>query len=105
MKMSDQQIASLSDEQICNYKRNYREEPRLNDELMRRGLGAMECNPNFRECARRGNQPGTESMNFCMDVLQDNERLRRDRDWYEDRAFLYGYPHYRRSGIGIGIGL
>ncbi len=103
MKMSDQQIASLGDDQLCNYKNNYREEPRLNAEMARRGLQPLECNPKFRECARRGNQPGTEAMNFCMDVLQDNERLRRERDWYDDRAFLYGYPHHR-GGVGVGLG-
>lgn len=106
MKMSDQQIVSLSDDQLCSYKRNYREEPRLNEELARRGLGGMECNPHYRECLRRGNQPGTEALNFCMDVLHDNARLRREMDWYDNRAFMYGGygGRYRHGGLGVGMG-
>lgn len=106
MKMSDPQIMSLSDDQICSYKNNYKEEPRLNAEMARRGMVPMDCNPRFRECARRGNRPGTEAMNFCMDMLRENERLRRERDWYDDRAFLYGHGGHRRmySGVGVGLG-
>ena len=36
MKMSDQQIFSLSDDQLCSYKNNYRDEPRLEAELAER---------------------------------------------------------------------
>ena len=104
MKMSDQQIYSLSDDQLCNYKTSYREEPRLNAELARRGLGGMQCNRHYRECVRRGNQSGTEALNFCMDTLRENERLRDRQDYYSDRAFLYGYPGYRHSGVGVGLG-
>lgn len=103
MKMSDQQLVSLSDDQLCAYKNNYREEPRLNVELARRGLGPVECNPRFRQCMARGNQPGTRAMDFCMDVLAENERLRRERDYYDNRAFLYGGPRYH-SGVGVGLG-
>jgi hypothetical protein len=53
----------------------------------------------------RGNQPGTRAMDFCMDMLAENERLRRERDWYDDRAFLYGYPYrYHNTGVGVGLG-
>lgn len=105
MKMSDQQIATTSDDQLCSYKNNYREEPRLNAELTRRGLGALECNPRFRQCMARGNQPGTNAMDFCMDVLAENDRLRRERDYYDNRAFLYGYPYrYHHTGVGVGLG-
>jgi hypothetical protein len=104
MKMSDQQIVSLSDDQLCSYKNNYREESRLNAELARRGLGGMECNRFYRECLRRGNQPGTQPMFFCMDTLKENERLRDRMDRYDDRAFLYGYPGYYHSGVGVGLG-
>jgi hypothetical protein len=106
MKMSDQQIASLSDDHLCSYKRGYREEARLNEELARRGLLGSACDPYFRECLRRGNQPETEAMNFCMDVLHDNARLRRERDWYDNRAFLYGGygGRYRHGGLGVGMG-
>lgn len=111
LKMSDQQIMSLSDDQLCSYKNNYRDEPRLNAELAARNLGGMECNRHYRSCLRRGNQPNTEAMNFCMDVLRENERLRDRQNYYEDRAFLYGlhgYPHHRggryHGGAGVGFG-
>src|SRR5690606_32249145 len=90
MKMSDRQIMALSDDQLCHYKNNYRDEPRLEAELTARGLGGMECNRHYRQCLKRGNQPDTEAMNFCMDVLRENERLRDRQYYYEDRAFLYG---------------
>lgn len=104
MKMSDQQIMSLSDDQLCSYKNSYREEPRLNAELNARGLGGMECNRHYRNCLKRGNQPNTEAMNFCMDVLRDNERLRDRQNRYDDRAFLYGMHGHRHSGVGVGFG-
>lgn len=106
LKMADQQIASLSDDQLCTYKNNYREEARLNAELARRGLGPVECNPRFRQCMARGNQPGTRAMDFCMDVLAENDRLRRERDYWDNRSFLYGHGgrHRLQSGVGVGIG-
>jgi len=102
MKMSDQEIANLSDDQLCSYKNTYREEPRLNNELARRGLqDDMSCNRFFRECLRRGNKPGTQAMDFCMDLVRENERLRYDPRW--GSGIGYGHGPYR-SGVYSGVG-
>lgn len=95
----DAQIRDLSDDQLCSYQNNYRSEHRVDAEIAARGLN---CNRHFRECLRRGNQPNTEQMNFCMDILRENERLRYESD-FDD----FGrYHHHRglRSGVGIGFG-
>lgn len=97
MKMSDADIAAASDDQLCKYKNNYFEEDRLNAELRRRGLGDLECNRFYRECVGRGNQPGTPAMNFCMDLLRENERLRYDPPY---DPFIFGY-HRPRAGVYI----
>lgn len=101
MKMSDQEIASLSDDQLCSYKNSYREEPRLNAELARRGIEDMECNRFYRECLRRGNPPNSQAMNFCMDLVRENERLRYDPRWGSGIGIGHG-PY--RSGVYTGIG-
>ena len=101
MKMSDQEIASLSDDQLCGYKSSYREEPRLNNELARRGIPDEACNRFYRECLRRGNQPNTEAMNFCMDLVRENERLKYDPRW--GTGIGVGNGPYR-SGIYTGVG-
>lgn len=102
-QMSPEQVASLSDDQICSYKNNYRNETKLEVELARRNLN---CDPYFRECLRQGNQPGTQAMDFCRDVLRDNQRLRYDN--YYHNADVFGYHrfgrHHRHSGVGVGFG-
>jgi hypothetical protein len=100
MKMSDHDISSLSDDQLCSYKNNYRSEPRLNAELARRNILPEQCNRFYRECLRRGNQPGTEAMYFCMDILRQNDRLR-SYDPYWDNHFYHGR---HRSGLRTGVG-
>lgn len=96
--MTDQQIQAMSDDQLCQYKNGYRAEARTEAEIARRGLN---CNRYHRECLRRGNQPGTQAMNFCMDLLRENERLRHEDDM---DVFGYGGYHRHRSGVGIGLG-
>lgn len=107
MKMSDAQIMALSDDRLCSYKNNYREEPRLNAELDARGLGPLECNRFYRACLKNGHQPQTQAMDFCMATLRENERLRDSYRRYDDRAFLYGMHGYgtgRRVNTGLGVG-
>lgn len=95
--MTDQQIQSLSDDQLCSYKNGYRAEARTEAEIARRGLN---CNRYYRECLRRGNQPNTQAMGFCMDLLRENERLR-----YEEDMDVFGYGGYHRHRTGVGVGL
>lgn len=95
--MTSEQVRALSDEQICTYKNNYRDETKLEAEIARRNLN---CNRYYRECLARGNQPGTQSMDFCMDVLRENERLR-----YEANFGHYDRYGPRHSGIYSGVGV
>lgn len=87
-QMSPSQVASLSDDQLCKYKNNYRDETKLELEISKRKLN---CDRFYRACLAQGNQPGTKAMDFCQDVLRENERLRYDND----------RPWHRESGIGI----
>lgn len=87
----DAQIRDLSDDQLCHYHNNYRAEPRVEAEIAARGVN---CNRYYRECLRRGNQPNTEAMNFCMDILKENERLRYDPPY--SRWDVFGYTDYDR---------
>ena len=98
-QMSPEQVRSLSDDQICTYNNNYRSETKLEAEVARRGLN---CNRFHRECLNRGNQPGTQAMSFCEDLLRENERLRYDPPY--DDFDVFGYRHHRHSGVGVGIG-
>lgn len=97
--MTDEQIRTMSDDQLCSYKNAYRAEARTEAEVARRGLN---CNRYYRECIRRGNQPGTQAMNFCMDLVRENERLR-----YQENMNVFGHGGYgssHRTGVGIGLG-
>ena len=91
LMMPDAQILSLSDDELCHYKNTYRSEPRLDGEIAARGLN---CDPYFRECLRRGNRPESESMAFCIDLMRENDRLRRDEA--VDGMFLFGNHDYDR---------
>ena len=96
-QMSQEQVRGLSDTQLCSYKNNYRAETKLEAEVARRGVN---CDRYFQECLRRGNKPGTEAMDFCMDILRQNERLKYEQD-FDD------FDHFgrRRSGIHSGVGV
>ena len=89
-KMSPEQVAALSDDQLCTYSNNYRNETKMSAEIARRNLN---CDRYFRECLRRGNQPGTEAMKFCMDILRENSRLRSQPAYGFD---VFGYHDYDR---------
>lgn len=96
--MSDAQIRALSDDQLCSFHNNYRAEARAEAEIAARGLN---CDRFYRECLARGNKPNTQAMDFCMDILRQNERLRYESD-FDD----FGYFGHRglRSGAGVGFG-
>ncbi len=91
--MPDEQIRQLSDDQVCKYKNNYRDETKLENEIMRRNLN---CDRFYRKCLAQGNQPGTKAMDFCIDILRQNENLRYDND----RPYG-GFGWGGRSGIGV----
>ncbi len=98
-QMTPEQVRSLNDNQLCTYKNNYRSETKLDGEIARRNLN---CDRFHRECLNRGNQPGTQAMSFCEDVLRENERLRREPAY--DDLDVFGYRHHRHSGVGVGLG-
>ncbi len=102
LKMTPQEIQSLSDERLCSIHNGYDREPRVEAEVNRRRLI---CDPYVRECLARGNQPGTEAMGFCVATLRENARLRAERA-HDDFYFMNGYHHHyhRGSGVGIGVG-
>jgi hypothetical protein len=91
LNMTNQQIAQLSDDQLCSFQNNYRSESRTKAEIARRGLN---CDRFYRECLRRGNQPGSQAMDFCMDILRENERLRSEPAY--GHFDIFGYQDYDR---------
>lgn len=93
--MTDDQIRALGDDQLCHYHNSYRAEARAEAEIAARGLN---CDRYYRECLRRGNAPQTEAMAFCMDVLRENDRLRRENDYYE-------FNRMHRMGVYTGVGI
>lgn len=93
LMMPDQQILNLPDDELCRIDRNYRSEPRVQAEIRARNLN---CDPYYRECLAKGNQPGTQAMQFCMDILEQNQRLRYEHD--------FDHPWGVRTGIYSGVG-
>ncbi|PZQ45686.1 MAG: hypothetical protein DI551_06665 [Micavibrio aeruginosavorus] len=88
----DAQIHDLSDDQLCVYHNNYRSEPRVEAEIAARGVN---CDRFYRKCLSQGNQPGTQAMQFCIDTLRENERLRYEQDRWDDFG-IWGYRDYDR---------
>ena len=102
LKMTTQEIQSLSDDRLCSIHNGYNREPRVEAEVNRR---RVICDPYARECIARGNQPGTEAMGFCVATLRENARLRYEAS-RDDFYFMHGvHHHHRGSGVGVGIGL
>lgn len=95
-QMTPVQVSALSDDQLCSFKNNYRSETKAEAEIARRGLN---CDRYYRECLRRGNQPNTEAMAFCQDILRQNERM-----CYEAGFDRYGYRDRHGWGTGAGLG-
>ncbi len=91
-QMSPEQVASLSDDQLCSYQNNYRDETKLLDEISHRKLN---CDRFYRECLRQGNTPGTQAMGFCIATLRENERLQYEREsWRNDINVYNTFPHH-----------
>ena len=89
--MNDQQVRGLSNDQLCDYKNNYRDEYRTEAEIGRRGLN---CDRFHRQCLKQGNQAGTQAMAFCEATLRENERLRSEPAY--DHFGMFGYRDYDR---------
>ena len=92
LNMQDAQVRNLSDDELCRMHNNYRSEPRVEAEIAGR---AVNCDRNFRECLRRGNQPNTQAMAFCVDILRENERLRYDEPAWAHFG-IWGHEDYDR---------
>ncbi len=88
----DAQIHDLSDDQLCRYHNDYRSEHRVDAEIAARGVN---CDRYFRECLAKGNKPGSEAMDFCMDILRENNRMKYDEPAY-DHFGIFGYSDYDR---------
>ena len=95
-QMTPEQVRAIDDAQLCSFKNNYRAEAKLEAEVARRGLN---CDRFHQECLRRGNKPGTEAMDFCMDILRQNERLRYEQNFDDFEQF-----GHRHSGFHTGVG-
>lgn len=91
--LSDTDILSLTDDQLCDYNNNYRSESRTQAEIRRRDLN---CNRYHRTCLKKGIQPNTEAMAFCEDMLRENERLRADPVYDHFGMGVYGMGDYDR---------
>ncbi len=74
-QMAPEQIAALSDDELCRYDNNYRAEAKLEAEIAKRQIN---CDPFYRQCLKQGNQPGTQAMNFCIATLKENEALKQE---------------------------
>ncbi len=94
-QMTPEQVRGLSDDELCHYKNNYRDETKLDAEIARRNVN---CDRYYRRCLARGNQPGTDAMAFCQDLLRENERLEYENNYdrIHGRSGLY-------SGVGFGF--
>lgn len=92
LNMPDAQIRNLSDDQLCEMQNNYRSEWRVETEITGRGLN---CDRHFRECLRRGNKPNTPAMDFCVDLVRENERLRYDEPAWAHFG-IWGHEDYDR---------
>lgn len=91
--LTDTQIAQLSDDELCKLDNNYHSYSKINNEILKRNIN---CDKHFRQCLAKGNKPDTEAMQFCVDLLRQNERLKYEND--------FGHVGVR-SGVYTGVGL
>ena len=96
LKMTDQEIQALSDQQLCNYQNHYGPDTRRDAEIARRGLI---CGPYIRQCMAEGNQPDTPQMDYCVYLLQENERLR--TRYYDDPFWSSLHRPYERRHLPL----
>lgn len=87
--MTPQQVAALTDVQLCDLDYYYRDEPKTMQEIARRGLP---CDPDEITCMKRGIERGSPLMPLCMasadaewqaQVAIAREEARRDWATYE----------------------
>jgi hypothetical protein len=70
--MSSQQVASLSDQQLCNLQWNYPYEAKTEVEIGRRNLN---CDPAYLECKSSGLKDGSPSLSHCIKTVQERNVL------------------------------
>ncbi len=95
MNMTDAEIAQLSDDKLCSLNNNYRSYSKVNNEILNRNIN---CDKYVRQCLAKGNVEGTQAMDFCVDLLRQNERLK-----YENDFGRVGVRSGVYTGIGVGF--
>ena len=70
--MSHDQVAQLSDDQICSFYRSYSFEEKTALEVGKRRLN---CDPNVRACMANGYKDGTAEMALCVNNRIEKAQL------------------------------
>lgn len=72
---STEQIAQLSNAQLCELKNHYNPNANIEVEVGRRNLI---CDPIINECLGRGNKLGTPAMSLCIKEIKENIALKQE---------------------------
>lgn len=70
--MTQEQVATFSNQQLCELTWNYPYEQKTQLEIGRRGLN---CDPVYIECDNSGLEPGTPAFTLCMKNIQERNAL------------------------------
>lgn len=70
--MKPEEVAQLSDDQICDYENRISNNEFVVLEIGKRNLN---CDPFHRACLAKGLKPKTSAINICTDQLKENDRL------------------------------
>jgi hypothetical protein len=71
-RMSQEDISSLSNQQLCGLNNSYGWEEKTQIEIGRRNLN---CDPVFNECLNRGSKPNTPEMALCTNQIRQTMQL------------------------------
>jgi hypothetical protein len=70
--MTPEQVATFSNQQLCELTWNYPYEQKTQLEIGRRGLN---CDPVYIECDNSGLEPGTPAFTLCMNNIRQRNAL------------------------------
>jgi hypothetical protein len=70
--MTQQQVSSLSDDQLCNLKNSYSWESKTEVEIGTRNLN---CDPAYRQCLLQGFKKNTPEITLCTKQVNENWEL------------------------------
>lgn len=103
--MTSEQVAKLSNSQLCHLRNSYPWEAKTETEIGRRGIN---CDPLYLECKYQGFEDNTPEMRFCINSLEEQYALQkrlkeeeqkrqtaeilRDREIRRNRSTAQGYP-------------